>query len=58
MRVAASRRLFLYDENRARTILMDIRPIRSSSDYEEALREIERLWTPRQELQKKTDLMY
>jgi len=37
---------------------MDIRPIRSSSDYEEALREIERLWTPRQELQKKTDLMY
>jgi hypothetical protein len=35
---------FLYDESRARTILMEIKPIRTNSDYEEALREIQRLW--------------
>jgi hypothetical protein len=36
--VAAWRRLFLYDESRARTILMDIKPIRTNADYEQALR--------------------
>ena len=40
---AASRKLFLYDEGRARSILMDIKPIRTNADYEQALREIERL---------------
>jgi hypothetical protein len=41
--IAASHRLFAYDGGRARTILMDIKPIRTNADYEEALREIERL---------------
>jgi antitoxin component HigA of HigAB toxin-antitoxin module len=44
VRIAASRRLFPYDESRARTILMKIKPIRTNSDYERALREIEHLW--------------
>jgi hypothetical protein len=43
IRIAASRRLFLYDESRARTILMHIKPIRTNADYEQALRVVERL---------------
>jgi hypothetical protein len=35
--------LFLDDEGRASTILMDIKPIRTNADYEQVLREVERL---------------
>jgi hypothetical protein len=41
--IAASRKLFLYDESRSRTILMDIKPIRTNAENEHALREVERL---------------